>query len=306
MAGYDWSITLRIDTSFASANRSYPVMDPFHMGHAWITVAAPNGERVDFGYYPRNGGLAGPGELRTGDTTHQPRQDAAYTYHITPDQAAHVLAAAQHVQSDPGYYNGLTHNCLTVARDLMGVAGIAMPGVASDPLHILIGVGAAAVLDLPLVGAAGIAIAIAHDPAGFNTVLRSTPEGRAAEMLYNRSSELAGMRSTGDLHTMADHATQEALHSIGSEPHAELLHPAEDASAQAGASHAPDPQMSVDPGPLDWGGSSHVPDPAGMSVDPSSSEWGAMSHATDAGMSVDPSLYHSDETISTDPTFHGH
>ena len=84
----DWTVTLRIDTSAWSANREYPVMNVAAMGHAWLTVTAPNGERVDIGYYPRDGGVAGVGQLHTGDGMHQRTQDAAYTYHITADQAS--------------------------------------------------------------------------------------------------------------------------------------------------------------------------------------------------------------------------
>jgi hypothetical protein len=75
----DWTVTLRIDTSAWSANREYPVLNMAAMGHAWLTVTAPNGERVDVGYYPRDGGLAGVGQLPAMSHTSPPRMPRTLT-----------------------------------------------------------------------------------------------------------------------------------------------------------------------------------------------------------------------------------
>src|ERR1700675_3945773 len=113
---HEWSVTLRIDTSPLSAGREYPMTNPFPTGHAWLTVAAPNGDRVDMGYYPDHTSTLAPGSLHIGDIGHQPTQDAAYTYAITPDQALRILDAAGRLQAAPGEYNVVNHNCLTVAH----------------------------------------------------------------------------------------------------------------------------------------------------------------------------------------------
>lgn len=320
----DWTVTLRIDTSAWSANREYPMMNVFGMGHAWITVTAPNGNRTDFGYYPKNGGVAGVGELRMHDVEHQPHQDAAYTYHVTADQASRILSAAERVQANPGWYDGLKHNCLTVARDLMVQGGLPMPRIVSDD-----GLNNAWKSGTP---------AVIHDPANYNAILRSTSEGKAARAEYEKSSELSGMKSDTDLHIMTHQAQAQALY----ETHAQLspdespTYPAEvgspdsltHATASADAAHPQlsivdstgmdaDPGLSFDAGLMGWNGAPHADpgisyggtwhaDPAqsvnpGLSADHHVPDWVGMSHGD-----VGPAQPHGDAgwMPHTDPGVH--
>lgn len=309
----DWTVTLRIDTSAGSANREYPMTNVFAMGHAWLTVTAPNGSRADFGYYPRNGGVTGVGELRVHDVQHQAHQDAAYTYHITADQASRILSAAERVQANPGWYDGLKHNCLTVARDLMVQGGLSMPRIVADD-----GLNNAWKSGTP---------AVIHDPANYNGILRSTPEGRAARAEYEKSSELSGTRSQGDLHIMTHQAQAQASYESHVQPAPDEL-PTDLGDVDSpgflnhpnGSADVADPQISTvddsgtyaDPG-LSYGGTWHA-DPAqlanpGLSADHQVPDWVGMAHG-DLGQAQphgDPGwMPHTDPGSPFDPGTHHH
>jgi hypothetical protein len=245
----DWTVTLRIDTSAASRGVEHRVMDVWHMGHAWLSVTAPNGVRVDLGYYPRDGGIAGPGELRFGDITHLPTQDAAYSYHVSAAQAASMLEHAKQISANPGHYDGLNHNCLSVARELMVGAGLTMPPI--DP---------------PMPGGWSAWKANRspepwqiHDPAGYNTTLHATADGRSARDLYERSEDANAGAANVDVNTMLSHAQAQATQETGSTWLGDIdspdpLHADPNMSAIMSSEHA----MSVDPDTLGWGGSSHL------------------------------------------------
>jgi hypothetical protein len=305
----DWTVTLRIDTSAWSANREYPVTNiiPTGTGHAWLTVTAPNGSRVDIGYYPGDNGLVGPGQLFIGNgqhdgdnIAHQPHQDAAYTYRITADQASRILAGAGQLQANPGQYNLLTHNCLTVARDLMVQGGLAMPPLETGAT----GLGSWATWKAGTeVNAPPI-----NGPAGYNSVLKSTTEGRAARELYEKSSELSGAKVDGDLTTLIHHAEAQAAYEglVQPDPRQSSTYLGEvdsptfltgggtadpqadprQSSTYLGEVDSPtfltgggtaDPQMST----VNAAGPSANP---GMSVEHHVSDWGGMSH-NDVGTS---------------------
>ncbi|MGH3735819.1 MAG: hypothetical protein ACRDT6_09395 [Micromonosporaceae bacterium] len=210
-----WTVTLRFDTSGWSANREYPMTNvlPFGgTGHAWLTVAAPDGKRVDLGYYPMGNPVSSRGDLRagdgvekTGDVKHQPHQDAAYTYPISAGQAAKILSTAEQLQANPGTYNFYNHNCVTVARDLMVAGGVPMPPVerGADP--------SVPVWKTPYeLPAAGL-----HDPAEYNTALKSTPVGQEARARYEKSSELSGWKTSGSLADLSRQARGQAAQEGG-------------------------------------------------------------------------------------------
>jgi hypothetical protein len=246
MAG-DWTVTLRIDTSAWSANREYPVMNvlPFGggMGHAWLTIAAPNGDRVDIGYYPLHGGVAGVGELRTVDISHQPHQDAAYTYHVTAEHAARMLAGAEKIQAEPGWYNGVSHNCLTVARELMVLGGVPMPPIMPER-------GLNSVTAWKTGSPVEPGTPRVHDPANYNLILRSTPEGQAARGLYQKSSELSAAPKTNDLPGLTHQAQAQAAYETHLQPeHSTYLGEVDSPQFLAG-----DPQQSV----VDHGGATYL------------------------------------------------
>jgi hypothetical protein len=214
-----------------SANREYLVSNPAAVGHAWLTVAAPNGDRVDIGYYPVHTSTLAPGSLHVGDTTHQTTQDAAYTYRITPEQAARILDAATHVRAEPNEYNVFNHNCLTVAHELLAAGGLPVPGLDR------IGSGTASATAWKT----GEPVPPLHDPAGYNGLLRSTPEGQAARALYEHSSELSGMR-TGSL----DGLRQEAHDAAHDDQAAQNLHhPTSTYLGEIDDPHFLDPQQSI-------------------------------------------------------------
>jgi hypothetical protein len=49
-----------------------------------------------------------------------------------------------------------------------------------------------------------------HDPASYNTILKSTVDGQAARGRYQKSSELSATPSTGDLPGLTQHAQEQA------------------------------------------------------------------------------------------------
>jgi hypothetical protein len=184
-----WSVTLRLDSESHSRNVALPVTNPLGIGHAWITLTAPDGRHVEFGYYPRETtlstgfGFHATGELRVRDESHLAFQDAAFTFPLTAAQAARILETAKEIQREPGTYEALTHNCLTVAHYILTSAHVPLPDLYGPLQQVAGGVASG------LLGAAGLAFGgplRMDDPAGFIWMLRLSEAGREAEQRHQQ------------------------------------------------------------------------------------------------------------------------
>ena len=177
----DWSITLRLDNSTRERGRDgWPLgarVDSagLNIGHAWVTIEGPDGQRVDAGYYPLHGrSLVGPGSVVLDDKEHSGSQDAAYRWTIGPAEARNALNYIDTVRERPGTYNGLEHNCVTFAGNVLAEAGV--PTVQRylndrtvDPFTAAKGGDTEGYLTHPI-----------HDPAQLQRHLDVIPDGRAA------------------------------------------------------------------------------------------------------------------------------
>ena len=177
----DWSITLRLDNSTRERGRDgWPLgarVDSagLNIGHAWVTIEGPDGQRVDAGYYPLHGrSLVGPGSVVLDDKEHSGSQDAAYRWTIGPAEARNALNYIDTLRERPGTYNGLEHNCVTFAGNVLAEAGV--PTVQRylndrtvDPFMAAKGGDTEGYPTHPI-----------HDPAQLQRHLDVIPDGRAA------------------------------------------------------------------------------------------------------------------------------
>jgi len=104
-------------------------------GHASITVSDPssNSGYTQYSYDPTEGGyddplatINAPGQMNVFHNV-DPGGANSLDLHTTPAQDAALRASGNAVHANPGNYNPATHNCATVARNMLGDAGINTP-----------------------------------------------------------------------------------------------------------------------------------------------------------------------------------
>ncbi|MFC5000543.1 hypothetical protein ACFPIJ_22240 [Dactylosporangium cerinum] len=119
-----------------------------HVGHGWVMIEAPDGHRADVGYYPQTGAgtlatVTGTGgQIHEQDLTHAREASHGFTYEVSRDQALaamEVLKGYEESSNRFSTFDTFGHNCVAVAAEVMGAAGIAIPahfgpGITADDL----------------------------------------------------------------------------------------------------------------------------------------------------------------------------
>lgn len=194
-AADSWTLTVHTDNSSVAAygrNTGFgvnPTTWPVTIGHTWVTIQAPNGEKIDRGFYPEHDGqILDRGVVHRGlddlhDQAHVQSEDRTFTFRISPTQAEDGLRKIQDIESRPGNYDGLGNNCATFVQDVSHAAGLshvnATSYVATGALNASSG---STTPGLPASVGPGTHLT-GYDPATLESSLHNSPEGRAAEQL---------------------------------------------------------------------------------------------------------------------------
>ncbi|WP_239395510.1 hypothetical protein [Frankia sp. CiP3] len=124
----DWQVTVRYDPSLGN----------HVIGHAFLTIQAPDGHRSDVGFYPHGNNLIAnvlgtEGEFREHDTSHAAANNIGFTYSVGRDEAHAMLETIKGYENSSHEYTGLSHNCTAVAAEILNAAGIPYTTHAVEP-----------------------------------------------------------------------------------------------------------------------------------------------------------------------------